>query len=526
VRITVIFAGEAGQGIDRTAVIFGKIIASLGQSCFIYRDYSSLIRGGHNFSVVTFSQNVVRSHDAKADVIVALNEKAVSRHKSSLKKGGAIFLADESSTENNSHSANNVLLGMLSAYLSISRSAGINILKKEFGANFPEEDFNSGYARSILKSGFKVEKIGTSLELSDGNYAVAKGAMDSGMKMAFYYPMTPATGVFAELEKTKKEKEIIVERMEDEIAAANAALGANYAGVPTMTGSSGGGLALMSEAVSFAGMAELPAVFYVAQRMGPSTGVPTYTSQGDLKFVLNIGPGEFPRLVLIAGDAEDAYKTTREAFYFAHKYRMPTFVVSDKHIAESYFTYGALKISFLKITSLPKNADEDYRSYAVTKSGISSAIIPGGSQIFRATSYEHDEFGHTTENSAAIKKMNDKRLRKMASLEEELVKFSGISVFGKGTKTIVFAGSPKGAVLDALPDLKGFRAIQIDRLYPFPSKEFSRVLKGAAFYTVENNATGQLNDIIKENCGMGAKKECLRYDGRPFTREEIIEFFK
>jgi 2-oxoglutarate ferredoxin oxidoreductase subunit alpha len=528
-RKTVIFAGEAGQGIDRTAVVFGKMVASLGYSCFIYRDYSSLIRGGHNFSIVTFSAGPVRAHDEKAHAIIALDPKAALKHKNSLHKGGAIFSAEEGWNKNGSkHAANNILLGMAAKYFSVPKNIGMEALRKEFGVKTSEMEgsFDFGYSKDLPGPDLSPEKGGVRREVSDGNKAVMAGALDSGVGAVFYYPMTPATGVFAKLEETKKETGVIVEQMEDEIAAANAALGASYAGMPSMTGSSGGGLALMGEAASFAGMAELPAVFYAAQRMGPSTGVPTYTAQGDLKFVLNMGPGEFPRIAFIPGDIEDAYKATREAFYFSSKYRMPAFIISDKHIAESYSTHSALKSPLPKIKPLPKNFQKDYKSYSITENGISPAVAPGGPQTFRATSYEHDEYGHTTEDPAIIKGMNDKRLRKVETLKKELAGFPGVSVFGKGKKAIVFAGSPKGAVLDALPTLKGYRAVQINRLYPFPAKELARALKNAPFHTVENNTAGQLALLVREATGLKANKSLLRYDGRPFTPENIIKFFK
>jgi 2-oxoglutarate ferredoxin oxidoreductase subunit alpha len=526
---TIIFAGEAGQGIDRTAVIFGKIAASLGYSVFIYRDYSSLIRGGHNFSIVTFSRNVVRSHDIKTDVLIALDQKSVVLHKDSLNKNGVVFSAEDAKTKgDNKHAVNNVLLGMLANHFSLPKETGIRILKKEFREKSAEAEkaYIVGYSKNIPKSDLKSEKSQKPLELSDGNRTVALGAIEAGVKAAFYYPMTPATGVFAKLEEIKEEKKIIVEQMEDEIAAANATLGAGYAGTLAMTGSSGGGLALMSEAVSFAGMAELPVVFYAAQRMGPSTGVPTYTSQGDLKFVLNIGPGEFPRLVLVPGDAEEAYEATRRAFYFATKYRMPVFIISDKHIAESYSTHDVLKSRLPKIKPLSKKAPKNYKSYLLTENGVSPAILPGGSQVFRATSYEHDEYGHTTEDGKLIKEMNDKRLRKATSLQKELSEFSGIALYGKGAKQIIFSGSPKGAVLDALPKIKDHGAIQINRLEPFPKKELIEALGNKPFYTVENNSTGQLAALIKEATGLQAKKSLLRYDGRPFSPTEVIDFFK
>lgn len=527
-RQTVIFAGESGQGIDRTALIFGKIIAKLGYSCFIYRDYSSLIRGGHNFSVVTFSNKKTQSHDNIAHAIVAFNQKSADIHKNNLHKGGVIFTREDiNSKSNDIYVINNALLGMISKYFSIPKEIGISIIKKEFTnqSNEAIKAYISGFLKNISISNFKAKKIGKPLNVFDGNKAVAEGAIDAGVKVVFYYPMTPATGIFSHLEKIKKTNYPIVEQMEDEISVANAILGASYAGVKVMTGSSGGGMALMSEAISFAGMAELPSVFYLAQRAGPSTGVPTYTGQGDLKFALHIGQGEFPKIVLIPGDLEDSYRATREAFYFSSKYRMPALIISDKHIAESHATFNLLKVHLPKIESLNSSAKIGYKSYEITDSGISPSIMPGGKQIFRVTSYEHDEYGHTTEDPILIKLMNNKRTRKEQTLKNELMNFPGVSLFGKGNKFIVFAGSPKGAVLDALPRLKGYKAIQINRLHPFPTKEFMKIIKKQSFYIVENNTTSQLASIIKEATSINPIKNLLRYDGRPFTSEDIINFF-
>jgi 2-oxoglutarate ferredoxin oxidoreductase subunit alpha len=533
-RKTVIFAGEAGQGIDRTAVLFGKMLAACGKHCFIYRDYSSLIRGGHNFSTVTFSDMPVRSHDEEADIIVALNVKAYEKHESQLKRKGEVVSSQPIGKFTpvivpfeKGNSSNNALLGFLAARVGIPFSAGSRVLRKDFGAKAENiiKIFKEGYS----SFGGDPEKmtIGEPKAVFDGNEAVAKGAIDAGLHAAFYYPMTPATGVFTKLESVKTENNIIVEQTEDEIAAANATIGASYAGKTVMTGSSGGGLALMSEAVSFAGMAELPVVFYAAQRMGPSTGVPTYTSQGDIRFVLNIGPGEFPRMVLIPGDIQEAYEMTRQAFYFSRKYRMPVFILSDKHIAESYASVGQkLSSTVSKNDFLKKVSGKNYKSYEITKDGISVGAVPGGIGCVRATSYEHDEFGYTTEDPEKVKSMNEKRMRKETTLKAELGRKGGISIYGKGNKAFVFSGSPKGAVLDALANLKGWSAIQINRLAPFPEKEFTDAIKGKEFLTVENNSTALLAGVIRQACAIKESGSILRYDGRPFTPDYIVEKIK
>ncbi|MFA7581702.1 MAG: 2-oxoacid:acceptor oxidoreductase family protein [Candidatus Paceibacterota bacterium] len=530
---TVLFAGKAGQGVDRTAVLLSKILFLSGYQCFVYRDYSSLIRGGHNFSIVTFSKKKVRSHKNIADILVALDKGSYDMHRKKLKEGGRVFSFEKTGRDSvlierpeMENISNNALLGALVAYLDVPFSAGIQIIKKEFPRSNKAviDIFRKGY--ELLGKPIDADlknKLFTEGFILDGSEAVAKGAIDAGVQDVFYYPMTPATGAFSKLEEIASPG-VNVFQMEDEIAAANAALGASYAGKTAFTGSSGGGMALMGEVASFAGMAELPIVFYAAQRMGPSTGVPTYTSQGDIKAIINLGPGEFPKMVLVPGDIEEAYKVTGQAFYFARKYRMPVFILSDKHIAESYTNVGDFSPEFSKSNFIKNNPGESYKSYKITESGVSPAIQPGGPAVFRVTSYEHDEEGYTTEDSEQVKTMNDKRLRKMDSVKKELSnKHSGISVYGRGKKVIIFSGSPKGAVLDALPLLRDWGAIQINRLYPFPTDELKKKIKNKIFITVENNATSLLADLIKESCGTDIKGSILKYNGRPFTAEEILE---
>ena len=536
-RRTVIFAGEAGSGVDRTALMFGRTLTDHGYSCFIYRDYASLIRGGHNFSVVTFGSDPVNSHDNKADVIVALGKEAVSRHKKDLLREGVLITTGDYGDDraviapggSGRHLGNNSSLGMLAKMFGLDPKKAKKVLENEFGgiSGTVATAFDAGY--DLAEASFPMRRGKASVRMMDGGEAVACAAIHMGVEAAFYYPMTPATGAFSKLGPEYSGKTVKVIRTEDEIAAANAALGASFAGARVMTGSSGGGLALMGEAISLAGMAELPLVVYAAQRMGPSTGVPTYTAQGDIKFILALGPGEFPKFVVVPGDAEEAYEMTARAFYFAEKYRLPAFILSDKHIAESYFSVPKKPITDVPVARsiIKRAAKKDYRSYEMTSEGYSAMAIPGSGAVVRATSYEHDEYGFTTEDPKMITAMNDKRKRKSVALGKEASKYLPIVSRGKGSKVIVLAGSVKGAVIDALPFLNGWRAIQIRHLEPFPKKEFLKAIKGAReVVVIESNSTGLLTDIIREKTGIEVKRNILKYDGRPFTSDEVISAIK
>jgi len=275
----------------------------------------------------------------------------------------------------------------------------------------------------------------------------------------------------------------------------------------------------MSEALSLQGMSEVPLVVYLAQRPAPSTGVPTYTGQGDLKFALNAGHGEFPRVVIAPGDAEEAFQRTMEAFYLSYKYHVLSILISDKHLGESHFTHDEMKFKAKPRRFLVKPG-KNYKRYLITKSGISPRAVPGEG-IVRATSYEHDEYGYTTEEPREIEKMVEKRLRKWESLRKEVMRMEPVKVYGRGRKLIVSWGSTKGAILDAIKG-RDYKFMQICYLSPFPSKEVLKELKRAKeVVLVENNATGLLADVIREQTGFEIKRKILKYDARPFTPEYL-----
>lgn len=337
--------------------------------------------------------------------------------------------------------------------------------------------------------------------------------------------MTPATPVLHWLAKRQLKYNILALQLENEIAVINTALGASFSGAKTMVGTSGGGFDLMTEAMSLQGMSEIPLVVYLAQRTGPSTGVPTYTAQSDLNCALYGGHGEFPRIVIAPGDPKEAILRTEEAFYLSSKYRILSIITSDKHLGESNYSFDKIEKSFLSPKRfILEKPNSDYKSYKITKNGISPRAVPGQGPFVRATSYEHNDYGYTIEDPYWTKLMNEKRLKKIPYLEKEIKKLKPTTLYGKGKNLIIGWGSTKGAILDSLPDLKNFRFLQISYIKPFPKEIVKKeIRKSKKVILVENNATGILADVIAEQTGCFVKNKVLKYDARPFTSEDVIE---
>ena len=539
----ILVGGEAGQGIAVTSHFIAKTFSNLGYFIFNYRDYPSLIKGGHNFNVVRISDKPVFSHKEEYDLILALDQKTIDLHQKKLKKEGFV-LAGKNLKAKKIHSldiekilnklkapqiaGNNILIGWLLKYYGIKKEFIFSTIKKEFKGKeeLVQKTVEEGY--NLAKEKEKLKKIGKPKYVLTGNEAIGLGALAAGMDIYIAYPMTPATNVLHFLAKKQLENNILVLQLDDEISVANAALGASFAGARVMVGTSGGGFALMTEALSLAGMSELPLVIYLSQRTAPATGVPTYTGQSDLKFALSAGHGEFTRIVVAPGDAAETIVRTQEAFYLSAKYRLPSIILGDKHLGESDFSFEELKKSSLDNERfILKNPPKNYKSYQITANGISPRAVPGQNVISRATSYEHDEYGLTTEDPKEIVRMVEKRLKKIKFIEKEVNKLNPTTVYGRGQNLLISWGSTKGAILDALPSLKNFRFLQISYLNPFPQEKILKeIKKSKKVFLVENSATGLLADVIAEKTGRIIKDKILKYDARPFSSQDIIKNIK
>jgi 2-oxoglutarate ferredoxin oxidoreductase subunit alpha len=313
------------------------------------------------------------------------------------------------------------------------------------------------------------------------------------------------------------------------------ALGASFAGVRAMTGTSGGGFALMVEGVSLAAMTETPVVIALGQRPGPATGLPTRTEQGDLLFALHAGHGEFPKVILAPGDPAQALHLTKKAFDLTEKYQVPAFILFDTYLADTTWTYDRLSIDDLAFTDyrLRGNAFQsvsEYKRHAFTKGAASPLAVPGeATHVVVTDSDEHDEAGHIVEDAETRVRMVRKRLlQKLPLLRQEI---DPPVLYGDQNPEIVIAGwgSLYGLMkeaVDALSSTKRIAMLHFSQLYPFPVADKSgylRVLEEAKLtICVEQNASSQFARLLRAETGFVFHSFINRYDGRPFTQETLL----
>ena len=357
------------------------------------------------------------------------------------------------------------------------------------------------------------------------------GAVRAGLKFAAIYPMTPINSLITFLADHSKKLKLVYKQPEDEIAGINMAIGASVSGVRSMVATSGGGFALMVEGVSLAGAIEAPVVIDMGMRVGPATGMPTYTEQGELQFIIHAGHGEFPRIVLAPGDASEAYSMTVDAFNLADQFQIPVFVLTDKYLNESQWCLPEALVK-AKVTidrgklvvesALPR--DRTFKRYDLTTpDGVSARSIPGMKNgQYYANSYEHDETGHMTEKASGRAAMVEKHLRKHAAIQKIA---KAPTVYGNPDAEISFVawGSMKGPVLETIKNLNA-NLVHFSWLYPFPTEATQKLLAGKKrIIDVEQNATGQLASLIREHTGIEITEKLLKYDGRPWFPEEILQ---
>jgi 2-oxoglutarate ferredoxin oxidoreductase subunit alpha len=371
--------------------------------------------------------------------------------------------------------------------------------------------------------------------LIGGNESIGLGAIASGCKFYAAYPMTPSTDIMNYIASKAKEYNIVVEQAEDEIAAINMALGASFAGVRAMTGTSGGGFALMVEGLALAAMTETPVVIVLGQRPGPATGLPTRTEQGELQFVLYAAHGEFPRVVLAPGTPEQAFYITNKAFDMAEKLQVPVIILTDQYLADSQWTFDGFDLSKIKYTDYRLRGDafknlKEYKRHAFAENGISLLGVPGEARHLVVTdSDEHDEEGHIVEDATTRMKMVNKRFfQKLPLIRQEI---EPPFLYGHNEPDIVLAGwgSTFGVikeVVDALSKKNKVAMLHFSEIYPFPSTkkfDYLKVLRDThAAICVENNATSQFARLMKTETGYTFTRMINKYDGRPFTVEALL----
>lgn len=522
-EFSILIGGKAGFGIDKASFVIADILASLGYRIYIYRDYPSLIRGGHTFSVIRVSKNKIACHKNSVDVILALNQDSIDLHKDKLTKKTIILYDSDIVKDGAKNGVGIGLSGIIKAEGApeITRNSGIvgalakvlgiswDILDKVFRENFTAEiDINLKIARKgydIAREILKVEPSGNiALPLLTGNEAMGLGLVKGGLKTYIAYPMTPTSPILHYLASRAQEFGIKVIHPESEIAVMLMACGFAYCGEKCAIGTSGGGFCLMTEGLSFSAMAELPVVTVLGQRPGPSTGLPTYSSQTELHFALNAGQGEFARFVAAPGDAEEAYYWPQVALNMSWKYKIPSILLTDKNMGEGTYSFDS---------SLSKEVKVEAPSFD---------FPPIKNKAIKINSYEHDESGITTEDPVITKRMQDLRLQKEKDLAEELKQYECVKVHGnKSSSTAILCwGSDKGVCIEAAGKL-GLKIVQVLTMSPFPKEQFAAATSGVKkLIAVENNATAQLARLIKCH-GFDINEKVLKYDGRPFAVDEL-----
>ena len=544
---SILIGGKAGFGIDRSGVSIANILNQMGYRLYSYRDYPSIIRGGHTFSIIRASDRKIASHKNRIDILLALNQDTFNFHKAKLTEG-AIVIYDSDSVKIEGLPAANKSVALPIAKIlkeenapeimrnscivgALCKTAGLSwdILDKEFRGGFHKEiDLNLKVARRGYDNVTEILKIPPvdqkRLPLYSGNEATSLGLIKGGLKTYIAYPMTPTSPILHYLASRADEFALKVIHPESEISVILMALGAAYCGEKVAVGTSGGGFCLMTEALSFAAMAELPVVIILGQRPGPSTGLPTYSCQTELHFALNAGQGEFPRLIVAPGDAEEAYYLSRLALNIAWKYQVPSIILTDKNLGEGTYSFDSgLVPDICEEGPLLWDRRLPYKRYLRTASGVSPlAFVPEKDNVVKVNSYEHDESGITTEDPDETNKMQDKRLRKTKYIVEELARYEMVKIYGNKNSDIAVLcwGSNKGVCVEAAEKLN-LKVIQPLCLSPFPAHQLEDAMKGAKkVIAVESNATAQLVKLMNLY-GLGADETILKYDGRPFAADEL-----
>ncbi len=555
---TIALGGAAGDGVREAGINWSEFMHELGYRVFSSFDYPSLIRGGHNYARLTYSDAPVFADYRALDVLVAVNAETVRVHLRELAPSARVFVEESVSAELADCGATliplpmkklteeagaplvartSVALGAFGYTLGLPSERLIALAAKVFanvGAELNVSLVKKGYehaqALNLPQDATPEERApDASLLIEDGNRAAAKGFAAAGLEYYVGYPMTPSTSALQYLAKAGREKRITVVHPEDEIAVINMALGIVYAGGRTAIGTANGGFALMEETVAFAGVSELPLAILVSMRMGPATGVATHTSQGDLQFIRHAGHGEFPKLVIAPGDVEECFSCAADTLNLAWKYQLPAILLTDKHLSESYMTV-ALDIAS-KGPDTGKRAVElgaGYKRFALTDDGISPMAFPGTPGVMvKATSYEHNEEGEATEKAEEVRAMQDKRFRKLDGLYREFAHFPTVKTYGDlSSKAVVVCwGSTKGVAREALHHLKRpAKLVQVLWMEPFDADRVKAELAGAeVIIDVEANHTAQLAALIREKTSIEITKKVLKYDAQPFTPVELAE---
>ncbi len=547
-------AGAAGMGTTSTGEMMAKALSRAGLWVVGYSEYPSLIRGGHTVSHVLASKDQITAPKKKVSVMVALNQDGVLFYKDELDsethlvvdKGLDIVgiaarlvqlpIVEKAKELGNVIVQNMICLGVSAAFLGIEPEIFVNLIEEQLGKKkdlleMNKKAFMVGYEMiGDDREEVKYHKVEDPKMIISGSQAIGMGLVAAGLQFYAAYPMTPSTPLLHYLVAHQEGNGLVARQAEDEIGAINMALGASFAGAKAATGTSGGGFALMQEAISLTGMLELPLVVMLAMRPGPATGLPTWTGQGELRFAIHAGHGEFPKIVLAPGDMEEAYELAYRAVELSQKYQTVVILLTDKLLNETYFSVENLSdrqpVPLMNIEIEPSQPEGQlFHRYQPTPDGVGMRTLPGiRNGFYIANSDEHGPDGLVDETVEMRKIMVQRRLNKLKAITSEM---QPPNVYGpeEAGVTLVGWGSTKGSILEAMKELDGVNFVHFTHVWPLP-KSARGILEGKKLYFIENNMSGQFEGLVREILGLGASGNLRKDDGRPFYPEEIVNFVK
>jgi len=502
----------------------------------------SRVRGGTNSTSFRISSRRVDAFIDRIDLLIQLDDGRTKHLAKRISAATLVLAADIFNAKalelGNKILANVVAAGVVVGLLRLEPEL-LTAQVKSYFAKKSEELIGQNVAAAL--AGIEIGRdllakgtIGLDLQpdpavqndiILSGAEAIALGALAGGCNFVAAYPMTPSTGIFTYLAQHAAECGLIAEQAEDEIAAINMALGAWYAGARAIVATAGGGFALMVEGISLSGMLETPVVVSLGQRPAPATGLPTRTEQGDLNFALYSGHGEFPRIILAPGSLDEAFDLSQKAFNLADKFQVPVIILSDQYLADSYYNIKPFDLAGVQVENNIIKTAEGYQRYKLTADGLSPRGVPGyGDGLVGVDSDEHDETGHITEDLELRAKMVDKRLAKMGEIMKAVV--PPLLIGSDNYQTLVVGwGSNRNIIAEALKVIGDDKIafLHFSQVYPLPPSTREYLVKAKKVILIENNATGQFGQLIKLQTGYDIQNKILKYNGLPFSVEELVQ---
>ncbi len=573
-RYQINIVGESGSGLLSTGEILVDALMEAGYFVFADREFPSLIKGGYSCFSLVFSDEMVSSYNESCDLMLGLDKQGMQEFNERIVEGGYLVhgyerlsgIADMTkdllkrdvkvydiesrklakSVGGNVLMTNVVLIGSLWKLLGLDYGLVESAVKRKFASKpkLLEIDLlalRAGY--DDVKSVDKLKKIFENFNesnldeytLMDGNKSVALGAVLADCKTYYAYPMSPSSSILTYLADWSPQTNMMVKQAEDEITAVQLNIGSSYAGTRAMTATSGGGFDLMTESLSLAAMIEVPLVLVDVQRPGPATGLPTWTAQADLDLLTNAGHGEYSRVVMSVSSADDGAAVIQDAFNLAEKWQIPVLVMSEKFIADSKKLVLKSDFEQIEIDRNLTSSSEDLVSqmrYGLSENGVSPRWIPASNSVpYYANGDEHFIDGRLTEDAKKSELMIDKRARKVEYLVKELPE---PELFGEEDADVyvVGFGSTKLVMDDVVKvlDKSGVRVgyLHYKYLYPLKLDKLTEVYQsGKSVLLVEGNRAGQFGKSIESEFKRDVfASRLLKYDGRPFYLDEVVEFIE